>query len=101
MCRRAWKYGFVGMESLQIGRKEQVAVNGRWLRYCYLLKSASLFLLTRSQLSCRVMNPMYQLNFCINSSLRLPSLLAQFHSPFLDISSAFRWKPEGQERLSR
>ena len=69
-------------------------VNGHWFRYCHLLKSASSFLPTRSQLLCRVMNPIYQSNFCINSSLQLPSLLAQFHSPLLDIPSPFRWKLE-------
>jgi len=40
------------------------------------------------------MNPMHQSNFCINSSLQLPSVIAQFHSPLLDIPSPFKWRLE-------
>jgi hypothetical protein len=93
MCRRAWKYG-LERRVCRIGRKEQVAVNGGWLRYCDLLNSAALFLPTGSRLSCHMMNPVYQSNFCMNSSLQFPSLLAQFHSPLPDIPSPFRWKLE-------
>jgi hypothetical protein len=43
MCRRAWKYG-LEWRVCRIGKKEQVVVNGGWLRYSDLLNSAPLFL---------------------------------------------------------
>jgi hypothetical protein len=82
------------MESLQIGRKEQVVVNGR-LASVLLFAETCVFVLTHAittVMSCDESD--VSVEFCINSSLWLPSLLAQFHSPFLDISSPFRWKLE-------